>query len=170
MNSRWQNFVQKNWQSRPASERRTLVIGSWVLSPLIFYFLLWQPAHQAVQKLNVNLPILRAQSVKLHEQRAEVEALRHRPQPATLETSALKNAVEQSATTHGIRSALSVIENQAPNAVRIASDGISFEKWLNWQRELQKEQQVRIDSVALTALPQAGLIKLNATLTASAEK
>lgn len=164
MSNALKELRKRYWEPRPPGERRTLLLGAAVLTPLLFYALLWQPAHDAADKLHAKLPALRVQAAKLREQAAEVEAVRHRPQPAQLEIAALKSAIEESATRHQLRPALSMIEVHPPNAVHIASESIAFEPWLKWLRELQNEQQIRADSISITALPQSGLVKLNATL------
>lgn len=164
MKTRWQELRDKHWSPRPAQERRTILLAVIVLTPILYYFMLWQPAHQALAKLHVSVPVLQAQSAKLTEQAAEVEALRHRPQLAALDAQALKTSVEESAQRHQLRAAITTLEIQEPNGVRIACDAISFAAWLNWLRDLQQEQHIRADSVSIAALPQSGLVKVSASL------
>jgi general secretion pathway protein M len=164
MKTRWQELRDKHWSHRPAQERRTILLGAAVLLPLLYYFVLWQPAHQALAKLHVTVPILQAQAAKLTEQAAEVEALRHRPQLAALDAQALKTGIEESAQHHQLRAAITTLEIQEPNGVHIACDSISFAAWLNWLRDLQQEQHIRADAVSIAALPQSGMVKVSATL------
>jgi general secretion pathway protein M len=164
MKTRWQELRDKHWNTRSAQERRTILLAATVLTPVIYYFMLWQPAHQALAKLHVTVPLLQAQLAKLTEQAAEVEALRHRPQLAALDAMALKTSVEESAQRHQLRASISTLEIQEPNGVRIACDAIPFAAWLNWLRDLQQEQHIRADSVSIAALPQSGMVKISATL------
>jgi len=39
------------WDSRPMNERRAIGIGALFLLPLLAYFLLWQPAHDASRQI-----------------------------------------------------------------------------------------------------------------------
>ncbi len=164
MKTRWQELRSKHWSSRPAQERRMIVWAAAVLLPVVYYFLLWQPAHRAVAKLHDTLPVLQAQAAKLTDEAAEVDALRHRPQLAALDAAALKTSVEESAQRHQLRAAINTLEMQEPNGVRVACDAIAFTAWLGWLRDLQQEQHIRADSISISALPQSGMVKISATL------
>lgn len=165
MKARWQAFKKRHWDSRAARERRAIALAALVLSPLLAYFLLWQPAHVANRKLRAGIPTMRAQAAHLHTQMTEVEMLRHSPHPAIFDATALKAAVEASALRHQVRGAISSLDAQEPNAVRIMLASVSFEQWLRWLRDLQQEQHIRAESVGIAALPQAGMVKVSATLT-----
>jgi general secretion pathway protein M len=101
---------------------------------------------------------------RLRNQAGEVEMLRHRPKPALLDAVALKSTIEDSALRYNLREAISTIDLQQPNAVRIAFASVSFEQWLRWLRALQQEQHIRADSVSVASLPQVGMVKISATL------
>ena len=165
MNARWLAFKKRHWDGRSAPERRAIMLGALVLSPVIAYFLLWQPAHVANTRLRASVPVMRAQAAYLRAQAAEAEMLRHRPRPAILDANALKTAIEESAARHKIRDAISTIDAQGGNAVRITLASVSFEQWLHWLRDLQQEQHVRAESAGIAALPQTGTVRINATLT-----
>ena len=164
MKTRWQELRDTHWRKRPIQERRLLTLAALLLLPPLYYFLLWQPAHQALNKLHKNLPALKAQAAKLREQSAEVEALQHRPQLAALDAIALKASIKESAQRHKLFTLLNKLETQEPNGVHISGDAISFSAWLNWLRDLQLEQHIRADSVSIAALPQSGIVKISATL------
>ena len=165
MKTRWQEIRAKHWSTRPAQERQMLLITAILLLPVIAYFLLWQPAHRGVAKLHDTLPMLQAQSLKLQDQAAEVDELHHRPQLATLDVTALKSTIEESASRHQIRAVITTLDVQEPNGIRITCDAIPFAQWLAWLRDLQQEQHIRADSISISSLPQAGMVKISATLT-----
>lgn len=164
MSARWKEFRKRYWDGRAARERQAIVLAALVLSPLLAYFLLWQPAHTAGAKLRASVPAMRAQAAHLHEQATEVEMLRHRPAPAVLDAVALKTAIEESAVRHQLREAITSLDAQEPNAVRITLAAVSFEQWLRWLRDLQQEQHIRAASAGIAALPQTGMVKISATL------
>lgn len=165
MKARWKAFKKRHWDGRAAHERRIIALGAMTLLPFLAYFLLWQPAHTANAKLRISVPALRAQAAHLRAQAVEVEMLRHRPPHAVLDADALKAAVEESAARHQMREAITSLDAQAPNRVRITLIAVSFEQWLRWLRNLQQEQYIRAESAAISALPQTGMVKINATLT-----
>ena len=138
--------------------------GMAFLAPLAYYFLLWQPAHQATAKLQKILPSLRAESIRLNQQVSEVEALRHRPQLPSLTLTELKNTIEESATRHQLSASITTLELQEPNGIHIGCEAIPFATWLAWLRNLQQEQGILADSVSISALPQTGMVKISATL------
>lgn len=164
MKARWLAIRKQYWDSRAARERQTLTLAALVLTPLLAYVVLWQPAHSAVAKLRASVATLRLQAVRLQLQAAEVEMLRHHPQPAVFDALALQSAVEASAVRYQLREALTTLDAQPPNAVRITLASVSFEQWLRWLRALQQEQHIRADSIGIAALPQAGMVKVSATL------
>ena len=165
MKARWLELKKRWWDGRPAADKRALTIAAWVLIPLAAWFVLWRPAHVAAGKLSADIPALRAQAEKVRAQGEEAAALRHAPQPALLDAPALKTAVEESAARHQLRGALTSIDAQPPNAARITLTAVPFDQWLIWMRDLQREQHIRVDSAAVAALPQAGMVRINATLT-----
>jgi type II secretory pathway component PulM len=164
MKKNWLAFKKKNWDSRSAQERNILKLSAWVLTPLLVYFILWQPARSGIQKLQASVPVMNIQLEKLHTDAGEVEMLRHRPKPAVQDAAGMKSTVEDYAQRHGLRENVSTLDLQQPNAVRISFASVSFELWLHWLRALQQEQHIRADSVSIATLPQPGMVKISATL------
>jgi general secretion pathway protein M len=165
MKARWQAFRKRHWEGRTAQERRVITTGSLILTPIIAYFLLWQPAHVADGKLLASVPAMRTQAAHLRSQAIEAESVRHLPHPAVLDANALKAAIEESAVRHQLRNAISSMDALPPNVVRMTFDSVSFELWIKWLRSLQQEQHIRVASTGIAPLPQTGMVKINATLT-----
>lgn len=164
LKTRWQEARKTAWDKRPARERRILAAGAAVLAPLAAYFLLWQPAHDAVAKLEKALPLMRLQAAQLKRQAAEVDTLRQRAQPALLNPAAMKTAIENSAANFQLRGSIESLENMEPNGVRITLSSVPYAKWLNWMRSLQQDQHIRVDTLSVVALQTEGMVKISATL------
>lgn len=164
MKSAWQEFKSKNWDSRSAQERKVLKLLGWAMTPMLIYFVLWQPARLAVKRLHTSVPVMHMEAERLRMQAGEVEMLRHRPKPALLDAVAMKSTIEDSASRHSLREAISTLDLQEPSAVRISFASVSFEQWLRWLKALQQEQHIRADSVSVAMLPQTGMVKISATL------
>lgn len=164
MKAGWLKLKQRFWDPRPAQEQKIIKFSVWALLPVLVYLLLWQPARTAVQKLHASVPVMHMAAERLRAQANEVERLRHHPKPAVLDAIALKPAVEESAGRHGLREAISTLDLQQPNAVRITFASVPFEQWLRWLRAMQQEQHIRADSVSVAMLPQTGMVKISATL------
>ena len=164
MKANWLTLKKRYWDARSQQERNALKLVAWILAPVLLYFILWQPAHTAVQKLHVTVPQAYMDAERLRTQADEVELLRHRPKPALLDAAAMKSAVEDSATRNSLREAISTLDMQEPNAVRISLASVPFAQWLRWLLALQQEQHIRADSVSVAMLPQPGMVKISATL------
>jgi general secretion pathway protein M len=153
------------WDGRAVGERRLIALVALILLPLLAFFLLWQPAHKAVAGLRVSVPAIRMQAALMRDQTAEVARLNHYPHPARLDGNALKSVIETSAEQHHIREAITALDEQGPGSVRVTLDSVSFDQWLLWMRDLQREQHVRVDSAGVAALAQPGVVKIISTLT-----
>jgi len=165
MKTRWLELRSKHWNNRPAQERRVIAVTFLLLLPIVFYYLLWQPAHHAVDQLHSALPILQAQSIKMQEQSSEADALRHRPEIAELDAASLKSSIADSASRHQLNTSITSLDMQEPAGVRITCDAVSFAAWINWLHVLEQEQHIRVAAISISPLPQPGLVKINATLT-----
>jgi general secretion pathway protein M len=157
----------RHWDVLSATEQKTVTRGAWILVPLLMYALLWQPAHQALPKLQIALPQLRAQAEQMQSLAGQTQTLRQQAQLAVLDSDALKTAVEKSAKEANLP--ILVVPGE-PNSVRISADSISFAQWLQWQRSLEQTQHIRVSSAMLAATPEAGMIKMQATLTNGADQ
>jgi type II secretory pathway component PulM len=161
---------KRYWDARAVGEKRMISLFALIVLPLLGYFLLWQPAHDAVAKLSVSVPAMRSQAAQLRDQTAEVAMLGHHPHPAVLDADALRSVVETSAEQHDIRGAITTLDIQGGNSVRVTLDSVSFDQWLRWLRDLQQEQHVRVDSAGIAASAQPGMVKVISTLTNGAEQ
>ncbi len=164
MKTRWLELRTQYWSNRTVRERRVIAIVGLLLFPVVYYYLLWQPAHVAVSKLHYTLPALQAQAGKLQDQATEIEMLRHRPTLVTLDAQALKSSIAESASRHQLSTFITGLEVQEPNAARITCDAISFATWITWLRELEQEQHIRAEAISISTLSQAGMVKISATL------
>ncbi len=156
----------RHWDTLSATEQKTVMRGAWVLLPLLAYGLLWQPAHEALPRLQAALPQLRAQADQMKAFAAQAQSLRQQPQIAVLDGDMLKAAVEKSAKEANLPL---VITPGEQNSVRISADNVSFAQWLQWQRALDATQHIRVSSAMLVASPEAGMVKVQATLTNGAD-
>ena len=164
MKTRWQELRGKHWNNRPAQERRVISIAVIGLLPIVYFYLLWQPAHRAVNKLHTSLPALQAQLLKMKDQAAEADSLHHRPQISALDSASLKSSLADSASRHQLSGMITTLEAQAPNGVHISCDAIPFSAWISWLHELEQEQHIRAEAISISPLAQAGLVKISATL------
>ena len=166
MKTRIAQLKASHWDTLSATEQKTIQRGAWILLPLLMWGLLWQPAHEALPKLQTALPQLRAQADQMQALAGQAQSLRQQAQLAVLDSDALKTAVERSAKEASLP--LLVVPGEQ-NSVRISADSIAFAQWLQWQRTLESTQHIRVSSAMLVASPEPGMVKVQATLTNGAD-
>jgi general secretion pathway protein M len=166
MKARIAQLKAAHWDKLSAAEQKTLRRGAWILLPLLAYGLLWQPAHDALPRLQASLPTLRAQAAQMAMQAGTIPDLRQRPQLAVLDSSALRSAMESSASAAGMDM---IVTPGTQNSVHISAEALSFEQWLQWLHSLERTQHVRVASAMLSASAAPGHIKIQAILTNGAE-
>jgi general secretion pathway protein M len=157
----------RHWDTLSATEQKTILRGAWILVPLLMYGLLWQPAHQALPKLQTALPQLRAQADQMQSLAGQAQSLRQQAQLAVLDSDALRIAVEKAAKEANLP--LLVVPGEQ-NSVRISSESVAFAQWLQWLRTLETTQHIRVSSAMLVASPEPGMVKVQATLTNGADQ
>jgi general secretion pathway protein M len=156
----------KHWDTLSSSEQKTVTRGAWVLLPLLGWGLLWQPAHEALPRLQTTLPQLRTQADQMQALAGQAQSLRQQAQLAVLDSDTLKLAVEKAAKDAGLP--LLVVPGEQ-NSVRISADSVPFAQWLQWQHMLENTQHIRVSSAMLVASPDPGMVKVQATLTNGAD-
>lgn len=163
-------MLRTRWAALSASEQRMLKVGAVVVLPLLFYGLLWQPAHGNVDRLSQSVPQLRAQLAQMQAQAVEVQTLRHGAQPAVLEGEVLKHVVEGAMAAVGWAAPAMTIESAEKNEVRVNADGIEFARWVVFLRELENTHHLRAGALTLSASTTQGMVKVNAVIGNGAEQ
>lgn len=157
--------LQSRWATLSASEQAMLTWGAVIVLPVLFYLLLWQPAHSAVDKLQRSVPQQRAALVQMQAQAIEVQTLRQGVHPAVVEGDALLQLVHVASEAAGWVAPNMTVELAEKNEVRINADSVEFARWVKFLHELEATHHLRASSITVSALPTAGLVKVNAVLT-----
>lgn len=163
MKARWQQLRKTAWDTRPPQDRRALAFAAAVLAPVLAYFVLWQPAHTGVARLQAQLPAMRTQAALMKREAREVEVLQQQAKPAMVNPTAMKTAIENSAEAFQLRGAIQSLEGMEPNGVRISFASVPYAQWMGWVRRLQQEQHIRVDTLSVVALQTEGMVKIDAT-------
>lgn len=158
------DVLHAHWAALSASEQRMLKLGALVVLPVLFYLLLWQPAHDGVQRLQKSVPQLRAQLVQMQAQAVEVQTLRHGAKPAVLEGDALKRIVQGAVEAAGWGAPAVVVESAEKNEVRVNAEGIAFARWIALLRELENTHHIRVSALTISASSAPGMVKVNAVI------
>lgn len=156
--------MKSRWAALSASEQNMVKWGAAIVLPILFYLMLWQPAHTNVVKLKTSVPQLRAQLAQIQAQAVEVQTLRQGAHPAVLEGDALRRIVTGVAEAAGWVAPMFVIEQADKQAVRVTAENIAFASWVKFLREIDSAHHIRADSLTVTPLPTTGMVKVDATL------
>ncbi len=156
--------MKSRWAALTASEQNMVKWGAAFVMPILFYLMLWQPAHTNVAKLQASVPQLRAQLAQIQAQAVEVQTLRQGAHPAVLEGDALRQIVISAAEAAGWGAPAFVVEQADTQAVRVTAENIAFASWVKFLREIDNAHHIRADSLTVTPQPSSGMVKVNATL------
>ena len=153
------------WGERNTRERIVLAVGSTVLGLGLLYAYGWMPVRSEVARLTERLPELRAGAAQMREEAAEIGSLRKRTigDPA----GGVLSAIEQSSSAAGLRDKIGELASTDPAHVRITSASMPFDQWVSWLAQLQAQFGVRVESARVDALPEPGLVRIQAVLTKS---
>jgi len=156
--------MKSRWATLTASEQNMVKWGATVVLPILFYLILWQPAHTNVAKLQMSVPQLRAQLSQIQAQAVEVQTLRQGAHQAVSVGDALRHSVTSVAEAAGWAAPMFVIEQAEKQAVRVTAENIAFASWVKFLRELDNAHHIRADSLTVTPSSTSGMVKVNATL------
>jgi type II secretory pathway component PulM len=156
--------MKSRWAALTASEQNMVQWGAAFVLPILFYLILWQPAHTNVAKLQTSVPQLRAQLAQIQAQAVEVQTLRQGAHPAVMEGDALRRIVTGASEAAGWAAPMFVIEQVDKQAVRVTAENIAFASWVKFLHELDSSHHIRVDSLTVTPQPSSGMVKVNATL------
>lgn len=162
--------LQTRWAALSASEQRTLKLGAAVVVPVLFYLLLWQPAHDGVARLKTTVPAMRAQLAQMQAQAIEVQTLRQGAHPALSEGDALLGIVRVASEAAGWVAPAMTLELADKSNVRISAESVEFSRWIKFLHELETTHHIRVNSLSVSAAPTQGMIKVNAVLTNGAQE
>jgi general secretion pathway protein M len=167
-------YWQQIWGSRSPRERKLIAGGGGFALLILLYLYVWQPISMERHRLRERLPELRVAAAQMQRDAAEatrLKALAAAKDPARakrLPSGGVQSVVEQSAGAAGLRDKIKTISSVDGNHVKVAFGGVPFDQWIGWVANLQSEQGIRLDSVSVDALPDAGKVNLQSVLSGAA--
>lgn len=145
------------WRRLAPREQRALRVLALVLALLLCYLAIWAPLQRSLARLRTDVPRQASELAVMRAQAALVEELRRQPAPAA-PVGGLSGLVERSSAAHGLRPALTRVDVEGANGVRVQVDGASFTGLLVWLAELQQQNAVRIESATFDAHTTVGSV------------
>lgn len=156
--------VTRFWHGLNARERRTVSLGSAVLLAGLGYAFLWQPLAQDRVRLRAALPGLRVQAAQFQFAREEAQRLKAVAVTNPSAQTGLQQVLVESAAAAGLSKAVERIVLESPDRATLILNSANFEKWVEWQAQLQAVHHIRLESCVIETTGQAGLVKVQTVL------
>ena len=153
------------WYARPPRERSALTAGLVVVGFMLIVGLVWIPLERSRDRLNAELPALRASLVALQRDAEEVKRLRAMPATMPANPAPLAPLIAANAWARELPGVqLSVPDEKH---VRLAGSDVGFSALLEWLATAQAAHGLRVESARIEALPSPGRVRAELTLARS---
>ncbi len=151
------------WAERNPRERRMLVIGAVLLSVMMLWLLGIEPALDARERWQRDLPQLRAEAAQVQSLSQQLSAAP--PRPATAAQRVDKAALESGLQAQGIKAqSLSVQETDAGVLVRASFADVPFSALVEWLQQQQRGAQLGVSEATVTARERLDRVDAQLTL------
>lgn len=155
--------VFEYWRARSLSEQRMLAGGSIFLLALLLGLYVIAPMNKERARVRAALPQLRLEAAALNA--AAIEATRLKPLAGSLApVQDMRKALRESATAMQIDVSALVIEQDTPGRARITFNRVSFDRFAAWIDALQRNHKLRLGAASIRALPETGMVAVEAEL------
>jgi general secretion pathway protein M len=149
------------WTSRSQKERRAIGVGAALVAVVLVVAFAWLPLERSRARLRTELPALRGSLSLLERQAAEVRRLKAMP-VSTPGSAVPLNAIANSNPLAGAQ--LAALDDKR---LRVTGADVGFTALLDWLAAVQASQGLRVESARLDALPAAGRVRAEITLSRS---
>lgn len=143
-------LISNYWKGLQTRERLVLGWGGFFVSIILFYALIWQPWHKAIEHMEGSLPALRENLVWMRQQSELLQK-----SGATSAGSAVRgqgqsllSVIEQTAKANAVRAAIQqMAPGQSGREVRVVLEEVNFNQWVKWVDVLFRHYGVSIKQV-----------------------
>jgi general secretion pathway protein M len=163
--------LRQFWNERPPRERALLAGGALAVALVALYLFLWQPGLAASARLSATLPKLRAQVELMRKQQAEIAVLRKNAGKVAQSgdpAGNLRVLLQSSVARAPFQKSVQRIDAPSAERATLMVGAADFDEWLRWTLEAQRETGARLERCKITALPEPGMVRAEATFAALA--
>jgi len=152
----------QRWQLMTPRERRIVMAAAALIVVAAVWLLLFEPAWLGRQRLQSELPAMRAQLAQM-EQLAD-EASKLGAAPAGSESpEAVRVQLERSIESAGLKSALSQLTHSG-DLFDLRFKSVSYASWLLWVDSAVRETRLRVVDAAVTREASVGVVSVRLAL------
>ena len=155
------------WRTRSLREMQFLALGGALIVAVIFALYVIAPLNEDRARARAALPQLRLEAAALES--AALEANRLKPLASTpAPLSDMRMTLLDSATSMQIDSGSLAINQSEPGRARITLASVPFSRFTSWVDALQRNHRLRVNSALIRALPESGMVAVEAEVVAPA--
>jgi type II secretory pathway component PulM len=152
-------LIERIRSGRSEREMRTIVSLAWIAAFVLAYAFAWLPLERTRNRLERELPVLRASVESMQQQADAAKKLRAMPPSASQQA-----AVSTLAATPPAGAQVTAVDLQR---VRLTAADAAFTTLLEWIVAAQASHGLRVESAHVDALPSPGRVKAEFLLSRS---
>ncbi|HYF60960.1 MAG TPA: type II secretion system protein GspM [Burkholderiaceae bacterium] len=153
------------WRGMQTRERRIVVGGLGLLAFALLWLLAFEPAWVGRQRLQAELPKLRAQVSQMEGLAAEARRLSAQTPQGADTPQQLRTALERSIATAGLQGSVAQL-TVAGELIDLRFKAAPFATWLAWFDTALRETRLRAVDIAIEREPAPGVVSARLTLEA----
>ena len=163
MKNEFMDRLRTAWNGLTPAERRLVAIGASLIGVVLLYLMLWRPVQKDLTRLRVSVPEERAQLQQMRAQAAAIKPLRARTGSAPA-AGMLLSVVDQSASTHGLRSFITRLEADGGAGLQLVAEAMPFNSFITWLAELQDSYALVVENASMDAHTASGTVNIKMKL------
>lgn len=155
------------WEQRNERERWLIALGGGLLAVVVPYVAFWEPLVERTATLEAEVAEQREDLAWMRRAAREIEAQRGEDEGAgepITDDRSLLSVVDRSARRSGLEDALSRVQPEDGDTVRVWMDDAPFDDLVSWLDALQRTSGVRVDSMSVERTRQDGIVDARLTL------
>lgn len=158
--------LKQYWRARSVREQQILGVGGALVILALLGLYVIAPMNKERLRMRTALPELRIEAAALDA--AAVEAARLKPLINNLPTQDMRSILRESAAAMQLDGGALSIQQDTPGRVRIAMNRVPFDRFAAWIDALQRSHKLRLSSASIRALPEPGMVSIEAEVSAPA--
>lgn len=152
--------VRGFWTARTTRERAVLISGTFALITFCVFELAWRPMLHDLERLDEQLPRLRAEVAQLRQAADELPGLKQKAIVRVVDPSKLRAILQRTAIDRGLN--VSTMR-EVGSRIGVTIESASFASWTDWVDDLHRRHGIVVVSVRVVALDAPGMVKIDST-------
>lgn len=161
------NRALEYWRARSRREQQILGLGGLLIVAVLLVLYVIAPLNKERTRVRAALPGLRLEAAAFDAAALEVNRLKPLV-GASAQIGDMQSTLRDSAVAMQIDAGALAIAQGAPGRARVTLERVPFDRFARWIDALQRNHKLRLNSALIRALPETGMVAVEAELTAPA--